>query len=107
MKETITTRSIVTKAPEQVACDMGGESVMLNMQSGMYYGTDDIGTLVWNLLDEPRSVEAIRDTILEQYSVDTDRCEQDLLAFLNEMEAAGLVEVRVEIQGDIETPGRG
>jgi hypothetical protein len=102
MKGTITTRSVVTKAPEQVACDMGGEAVMLNMQSGVYYGTDDIGALVWNLLDEPRSVEAIRDTILEQYSVDADRCEQDLLAFLNEMEAAGLV----EIQDDIETPSR-
>jgi hypothetical protein len=102
MKGTITTRSVVTKAPEQVACDMGGEAVMLNMQSGVYYGTDDIGALVWNLLDEPRSVEAIRDTILEQYSVDADRCEQDLLAFLKEMEAAGLV----EIQDDIETPSR-
>jgi hypothetical protein len=102
MKGTITTRSVVTKAPEQVACDMGGEAVMLNMQSGVYYGTDDIGALVWNLLDEPRSVEAIRDTILEQYSVDADRCEQDLLAFLKEMEAAALV----EIQDDIETPSR-
>ena len=85
--------AIVVATREQVSSDLAGEVVILNLNRGVYYGLDEVGALVWNLIQEPRPVEAIRDAILEGYEVEPDRCERDLLALLQDMEAAGLVEV--------------
>jgi hypothetical protein len=55
-----------------------------------------VGARVWHLLQEPRTVQDIRETLLMEYEVERDRCERDLLALLQELVAAGLIEVRDE-----------
>ena len=88
--------SIVVAAKEQVSSDLAGEVVMLNLKNGTYYGLDEVGARVWSLIQEPRSVEAIRDAILEEYEVEPERCERDLLALLGDLAAANLIEVSDE-----------
>lgn len=86
--------SIVVVSPDQVSSDLAGEIVMLNLKNGTYYGLDQVGARVWGLIEQPRRVAAIRDAILEEYDVEPERCERDLLALLGELEQAGLIEVR-------------
>lgn len=69
---------------------------MLNLTSGIYYGLDAVGARIWNLIQEPRTVNEIRDVLLREYDVETERCERDLLAILQNLAAAGLIEVRDE-----------
>ena len=88
--------SIVVVSPDQVSSDLAGEIVMLNLKNGTYYGLDQVGARVWGLIEQPHRVAAIRDAILEEYDVEPERCEQDLLALLGELEQAGLIEVRDE-----------
>src|SRR6185295_19491986 len=92
----ISINTIVVAAPGQIASDLGGEVVILNMEDGVYYGLDEIGSLVWSLIQEPRSVATIRDLLLEEYAVEADRCEHDVLALLDDMTARILIEVRDE-----------
>jgi len=89
----ITTSSIVVAAPDQVSSDLAGEAVILNLATGMYYGLDEVGARVWSLLQQPCAVGALRDAILAEYDVEPERCEQDLLALLADLESAKLVEV--------------
>lgn len=96
MEASVSGRSTVVAAKDQVSCDLAGEAAILNLQSGVYYGLDAVGARVWHLLQEPRTVQDIRDTILMEYEVERDRCEHDLLALLQELVAAGLIEVRYE-----------
>ena len=96
MNHQITDLSVVARMPEQVSCDLSGEAVILNLNSGIYYGMDEIGALIWNALDEPRTLEYIRDTILSDYQIDSDTCERDIVAFLAEMQSAGLIEIHHE-----------
>lgn len=86
--------SIVVVSSEQVSSDLAGEVVMLNLADGTYYGLDEVGSYVWNLIRQPRAVGAVRDAILEEYDVEPDRCESDLLALLGELADNGLIEVR-------------
>jgi hypothetical protein len=67
---------------------------MLNLKNGTYYGLDAVGARVWNLIQEPRSVAAVRDVILDEYDVEPVRCESDLHTLLGELAAAELIEVR-------------
>jgi len=84
---------VVVAARQQISCDLADEVAILNLESGVYYGLDAMGALIWNLIQQPRTMGAIRDALLDEYDVDPERCEGDLRAFLTEMASAGLVEV--------------
>ena len=87
---------VVRRTTDQIACDMGGELVVLDLKSGFYYGLDTVGAQVWSLIEHPMSIAAIRDAIMAEYDVPADVCEQDIRAFVDKMQAAGLVEVKRE-----------
>src|SRR4030095_14705049 len=96
-EDTMTSRipgaCVVKRTTNQVCCDMGGESIILNLKSGVYYSLDEVGARIWALIEQPRAVAAIRDAIFGEYNVQTDVCERDVQAFLEGMDAAGLIEV--------------
>lgn len=96
MDRTLSPGSIVVASKEQVSCALGDESAILNMKNSVYYGLDPIGTRMWILLRQPRSVIELCDTIAEEYEVERDRCERDILELLEQMKSEGLVEVSRE-----------
>lgn len=85
------TRVIATK--QQVAADMMGEAVILNTDSGIYFGLNGVGTRIWELVQQPITVQTVQQTILHEYDVDAERCEQDIHRLLGKLLDAGLVEV--------------
>jgi hypothetical protein len=90
----ISTSSIVVAAKDQVSSDLAGETVLLSMQSAMYYGLDQVGSRIWELVREPIRVSDLRDAITREYDVEPERCEADVLGFLRELAVKGLIEVR-------------
>lgn len=96
IKQLVSEHSTVVAVKDQVSADLAGEAVILNLKSGVYYGLNEVGGRVWQLLQEPRTVAAIRDTLLEEYEVDRDLCDRDLLAVLQELATAELIEVNHE-----------
>lgn len=85
--------SIVSVSKGQLASSVGGETVILGLDAGHYYGVDAVGARVWQLIQQPASVASIRDTLVREYDVDPARCESDLLALLAQMLGAKLIEV--------------
>ena len=80
------------KAVTNVAsCELGGEAVVLNLDTGIYYGLDAVGTQVWRLLQQPRSLAELRDHITDEFDVTADRCEADLHAFVGSLNSHGLL----------------
>jgi len=94
MDAALSVHSIVVAASEQVSCPLGEESAILNLKNSMYYGMNPVGTRIWTLLKEPRSVQQLRDALLNEYDVDAALCERDLLDLLGKMRSEGLIEVR-------------
>jgi hypothetical protein len=92
-KRDISMASIVVATKDQVSSDLGGETVLLSMQSAMYYGLDEVGTRIWELLGQPIRVSDICDAIEREYDVERERCEADVLALLRDLAAKGLIEV--------------
>ncbi|HEY9632632.1 MAG TPA: PqqD family peptide modification chaperone [Coleofasciculaceae cyanobacterium] len=92
----VSNHSIVEAVKDQVSADLAGEAAILNLKSGVYYGLNEVGARIWQLMQEPRTVTTIRDTLLEEYEVEPDSCERDLLALLRDLAIAGLIEVRDE-----------
>jgi len=72
---------------------MGGETVILDLNSGIYYGLDVVGARVWTLIEHATSVQTVCETIVSEYDVDAETCSRDVLEFVNQMRDIGLVEV--------------
>ena len=94
MPNSISIKSIVVAGKDHVACALGEEAAILHMSKGVYYGLDPVGTRVWNLLQQPRPVEEIRQTLVAEYEVEPDRCGVDLLSLLENLHSEGLIEVQ-------------
>jgi hypothetical protein len=92
----ITDFSIIQRKPDQVSSNVSGEVVILNLNSGIYYGIEQTGSVIWDALYEPRTLQYLRDTILRKYGVDVETCHRDVMAFLKNMQSAGLIEIRDE-----------
>jgi hypothetical protein len=94
MGPTLSLGSVVVATAQQVSCPLGEESAILNLKNSVYYGMNPVGARVWTLLQQPRSVGELRDTLLDEYEVAADKCEHELLELLEKMRIEGLVEVR-------------
>jgi hypothetical protein len=89
----LTPDSTVVADRDALSSAVGGETVLLHFSAGTYFGLDEVGTRIWELISEPRSVGELRDRLLEEYDVDPERCEAALVALLDKMAAHGLVMV--------------
>jgi hypothetical protein len=90
----ITLQSIISAKKEIVAADMDGDTVMMSVEAGKYYNLGKIGGVIWGMIAEPVSVAAVIDKLLEQYEVTWEKCETEVLSFLNEVKKEGLLEVQ-------------
>ena len=91
----ISESATVVAAPDVLSSAFAKDTVMLNLADGVYYGLDQVGTRVWDLIRQPVTVGYLRDTLVSEYDVDPQRCERDLRALLGELVAKGLVRIAV------------
>lgn len=70
------------------------ELVMLDPDRSAYFGLDRIGRRIWDLLEEPQSLGTLCATLGREFEVAPERCRADVVAFLETMREAELVELR-------------
>lgn len=92
----ISTSSTVRASEQQVSSNVAGETVILSVDDGMYYGLDAVGTRIWTLLQEPRAVEEIHRRLIDEYDVPSEQCMRDLLDLLEELRERQLIIVQEE-----------
>ena len=76
---------------EVLSQEVAGETVLLDLASENYFGLDEVGTRVWQMLKAGTDRETIVDTLLADYEVSREKLEADLDALLSELEGAGLI----------------
>jgi hypothetical protein len=69
------------------------ESVILNLDSERYYGLDDVGTRILNVLTASDSIETAYKSLLAEYDVDGQVLRDDLVALVESLLKQGIIEV--------------
>ena len=93
MKQPLSERCRIVASKEHTSCDFDGETVMLDARSGKYFGLNEVATMVWDLVQQPRTLSEIRQAVQAKFNVTAEQCDSDLQAWLQDMIAEGLVEV--------------
>jgi hypothetical protein len=73
--------------------DLSGEAVLLELSQGVYFGLDAVGTRIWCLLAEGRSLQQTVETIVDEYDVTVEQGVEDLLSLVRELHARRLIEI--------------
>ena len=73
--------------------DLDGEAILLDVNSGLYYGLSDVGAHIMNLIHEPTSLSDILENMLGEFDVESAQLEKDVIVFLKEMEERQLIQI--------------
>ena len=92
MKTTTLTRSTTVVAVENaLSTTIDGETVILHQDVGKYYGLNEVGTFIWDLLQEPRSIDELCQEVVIAYGVERERCQNDIEELLVDLAEKELV----------------
>lgn len=70
-----------------------GESVLLNLETGVYFTLNETGTAAWELFDGATSLAAIGEALCTRFDVLPEQSRQDLLELTNMLIEEGLVRI--------------
>jgi hypothetical protein len=71
---------------------IGGETIVLDLPSSQYFAITGVGSRVFQLLTEDRSMDDLVTMIVTEYDVDEERARQDVTAFVDRLRQAQLLD---------------
>ena len=78
--------------PEQVIFrQMGDEMVLLDLESGLYFGVDGVGQRIWETFVEGRNLEEAVAVVVAEYEVEAAQAQADVIAFVSNLVDRGLL----------------
>ena len=76
-----------------LTAEVDGELMGMSVERGTCYGFNGVGTRIWHLLAEPRSIDSLCAALVSEYEVEDDVCRQDVVTVVQRLCDEGLVEV--------------
>jgi hypothetical protein len=83
----------VMAVKNQVSSFLGQEAVILHLGKGEYYGLNEVGAVIWELLQKPTSAAKIAGEITRRFEVTQRQSMSDVLQLLNRLQEAKLIEI--------------
>ena len=61
------------------------EAVMMDVTAGRYYGLNAVASRIWELLETPKTIAQLCAQICEEFEVDAQTCEAEVLKFVQDL----------------------
>lgn len=71
-----------TRNKQIIDGELDNNQVMMHLEKGKYYGLNPVGKRIWDMIEEPKSFEEITQTLLAEFNVTPEQCDQEVKAFL-------------------------
>jgi len=89
----VETRRIARVHPSTLYRDLAGEAVLLQLDTGEYFGLDEVGNRIWQLMMENGEIGSIAERMLSEYEVEPDALSHDLEELFEELASRQLIEI--------------
>lgn len=67
------------------------EVILMSIEADSYFGLDPIASRIWELLEQPKTLDELVALLMEEYEVDASTCTEDVRALLGDLQDKGLV----------------
>ena len=93
MSDPIGASTLIRRNDRVVSRSLAGQSgaVLLNLDTSAYYGVNEVGELVWDLVSDGITFDDLLTRLQEQLEAVPPRLAEDITAFLAELSARNLV----------------
>ena len=71
--------------------ELDGEGVILNLASGIYFGLDQTGMRMWQLIDQHGRLAEVLAALCDEYEAPRETLERDLMGLAGELSEKGLL----------------
>ena len=85
--------ALAVAVPGQLSTRLGDDVVILGLRDSVYYGLSGSGARLWELLQSPRRLTELVETLVAEYEVDRGVAAQDVNQLLTDLQARGLVAI--------------
>jgi hypothetical protein len=89
----ITLNSNIQRSKDAVYSTIDTETVMISIPKGKYYSMEEVGSRIWQLLKKEIPVYELCRILCEEFDIEKDQCQKDVVDFLNRLAGENLVEV--------------
>lgn len=79
---------------EVLSQEVNGETVLLDLDGESYFGLNEVGTRIWQLLKDELNIGNVLDTLDGEYDVSREQLERDVAKLLGSLEESGLIKLR-------------
>lgn len=83
--------TLIARRPGMVEADAAGELVGLHIERGTCYCFNATATRIWQLIEAPRTVDALCAVLTAEHEVDEAECRADLSELLDTLAREDLV----------------
>jgi len=83
----------VVATADQLSTRLGDEIVILGLRDSVYYGLSDVGARIWDLIQTPRTLSEILNSLVAEYEVSAADAAAGLDHLLRDLETRGLVAI--------------
>lgn len=70
---------------EIIQSKIGEEVVMLDMESGFYFGLNSVASVIWGMMEEGIKFSVLVEKLMEQFEVDRTICELDTKELIDQL----------------------
>lgn len=83
--------------PKVMDSKIDEEIVIMSLEQNHYYGLEEVGSRIWEILQEsPSTIEKLCEKLSVEFDVEKEVCEQDTLQFLNQLIEEKLVLAKLQ-----------
>ncbi len=79
---------------DYLSCKVAGEIVLMSLTTGKYYGINEVGTRIWDLLQRPLMTGEICRYLLDEYDITPAACQSAVAGFIRHLTREGLVKAQ-------------
>lgn len=76
---------------EVLSQEVNGETVLLDLEGESYFGLNEVGTRIWQLIQAETTIEDTLNILFEEYDVSRAQLESDVGELLDKLADAGLI----------------
>ena len=90
---TIQLNDKIVRIPGNISSDIDNDVVIFSIDNGKYYGTRQVGSRIWQLIEQPTTISEVCATLETEFEVDPSVCQAEVSAFLGQLVEEKLLQV--------------
>ncbi len=89
----ISPAAVLVRNDEPVSVEVERSVVMMSLDLGKYFGLNEVGSRIWELLERPRPMADLCAVLQQEFDVDPDACHAEVSEFLLALANEGLIQI--------------